>query len=67
MEFWTSTDMPGKRLGGNPVFVLTANWTFSRAEEFTYNLNNLKRATIIGETTGGGAHPVSSHCIDDHI
>lgn len=28
------------------------------AEEFTYNLKNLKRATIVGETTGGGAHPV---------
>ena len=57
-EFWTSTDVPGKRLGGKkPVFVLTARRTFSGAQEFTYNLKNLKRATIIGETTGGGAHP----------
>ena len=40
-----------------PVYVLTSNKTFSAAEEFTYNLKNLKRATIIGETTGGGAHP----------
>jgi hypothetical protein len=39
------------------VYVLTSNHTFSAAEEFTYNLKNLKRATIIGETTGGGAHP----------
>jgi retinol-binding protein 3 len=38
-----------------------------RREEFTYNLKNLKRATIIGETTGGGAHPVSGHRIDDHF
>jgi hypothetical protein len=37
--------------------VLTSKRTFSGAEEFTYNLKNLKRATIIGETTGGGAHP----------
>ena len=60
--------MPGKRLGGGkPVFVLTAKRTFSGAEEFTYNLKNLKRATIIGETTGGGAHPVSPHRIDDHF
>jgi hypothetical protein len=66
-EFWTSTDVPGKRLGGKPVFVLTAKRTFSGAEEFTYNLKNLKRATIIGETTGGGAHPVSGHRIDDHF
>jgi hypothetical protein len=66
-EFWTSTDVPGKRLGSKPVFVLTAKRTFSGAEEFTYNLKNLKRATIIGETTGGGAHPVSGHRIDDHF
>jgi hypothetical protein len=66
-EFWTNTDVPGKRLAGKPVFVLTAKRTFSGAEEFTYNLKNLKRATIIGETTGGGAHPVSGHRIDDHF
>lgn len=66
-EFWTSPDVPGAKLAGKPVFVLTAKRTFSGAEEFTYNLKNLKRATIIGETTGGGAHPVSGHRIDDHF
>ncbi|HYL77770.1 MAG TPA: S41 family peptidase [Bryobacteraceae bacterium] len=66
-EFWTSPDVPGTKLAGKPVFVLTAKRTFSGAEEFTYNLKNLKRATIIGETTGGGAHPVSGHRIDDHF
>jgi retinol-binding protein 3 len=66
-EFWTSTDVSGKRLGGKPVFILTSKRTFSGAEEFTYNLKNLKRATIVGETTGGGAHPVSGHRIDDHF
>jgi len=58
-EFWTRETVPGKRYGvDKPVFVLTSNRTFSAAEEFTYNLKNLKRAAIIGETTGGGAHPV---------
>jgi hypothetical protein len=65
-EFWTK-DVPGPRLANKPVFVLTSKRTFSGAEEFTYNLKNLKRATIIGETTGGGAHPVSGHRIDDHF
>jgi C-terminal processing protease CtpA/Prc len=46
---------------------LTSVHTFSGAEEFTYNLKNLKRATIVGETTGGGAHPVAGHRIDDHF
>ena len=65
-EFWTK-DVPGARLAKQPVFVLTSKRTFSGAEEFTYNLKNLKRATIIGETTGGGAHPVSGHRIDEHF
>ena len=65
-EFWTK-DVPGPRLANKPIFVLTSKRTFSGAEEFTYNLKNLKRATIIGETTGGGAHPVSGHPIDDHF
>ena len=66
-QYWTLSYVPGKRLTGKPVFVLTSKRTFSGAEEFSYNLKNLKRATIIGETTGGGAHPVSGHRIDDHF
>jgi C-terminal processing protease CtpA/Prc len=27
----------------------------------------LKRATIVGETTGGGAHPVRGHRITEHF
>jgi hypothetical protein len=66
-QFWTLPYVPGKRLAGKPVFVLTSKRTFSGAEEFTYNLKNLKRATIIGETTAGGAHPTAGHRIDDHF
>jgi retinol-binding protein 3 len=58
-EFWTRDSVPGRRFGGEkPVFVLTSANTFSGAEEFTYNLKALKRATIVGEVTRGGAHPV---------
>jgi len=66
-QYWTLPYVPGRRFAGKPVFVLTSTRTFSGAEEFTYNLKNLKRATIIGETTGGGAHPVSGHRLDDHF
>ena len=58
MQFWTAAYVEGPRLTKSDVYVLTSSNTFSGAEEFTYNLKNLKRATIIGETTGGGAHPV---------
>ena len=66
-EFWTRPDVPGKKLADKPVYVLTSRRTFSGAEEFSYNLRALGRATIVGETTGGGAHPVSGQRIDDHF
>jgi len=64
-QFWTQGHVQGKKLINVPVFVLTSSFTFSGAEEFTYNIKNLKRGTIIGETTGGGAHPVEGHIFED--
>jgi retinol-binding protein 3 len=67
-EFWTRDDVPGRKFGGEkPVYVLTSARTFSGAEEFSYNLKTQKRATIIGETTGGGAHPVWGRRINEHF
>jgi retinol-binding protein 3 len=67
-QFWTLPYVPGQRYGADkPVYVLTSSDTFSGAEEFAYNLKNLKRATIIGEVTGGGAHPVGGFAITPHV
>jgi hypothetical protein len=66
-QFWTLPYVPGKRLTGKDVYLLTSQHTFSAAEDFTYGLKNLKRVTIVGEVTGGGAHPVSPHRINDHF
>jgi C-terminal processing protease CtpA/Prc len=66
-EFWTRPDVLGKKYPDVPVFVLTSSRTFSGAEEFTYDLKTRKRATIVGETTGGGAHPTDFKRIDDHF
>jgi hypothetical protein len=40
-----------------PVYVLTSDGTFSAAEEFAYDLQTQRRGEIVGDTTGGGAHP----------
>ena len=64
-QFWTAAHVAGKRLSDVPVYVLTSGRTFSAAEEFAYNLKSLRRATIVGETTGGGAHPVEPHFLAD--
>jgi retinol-binding protein 3 len=66
-QFWTLPYVPGDRLAKQPVFVLISNRTFSGAEEFAYDLKNQKRATIVGETTGGGAHPVGGHPVGDYF
>lgn len=55
-QYWTYTYLPGRRLDKPDLYLLTSRNTFSAAEEFTYNLKNMKRAVVIGETTGGGAH-----------
>lgn len=60
-QFWTQSHVVGPRMVDTDLYVLTSGRTFSAAEEFTYNMKNLERATIVGETTGGGAHPVEGH------
>lgn len=56
-SIYTHRTLKGPRYLHKPVYVLTDRGTFSSAEEFAYDLQNLKRATIVGETTGGGANP----------
>jgi len=63
---WRNDDRPerlrtadvGERAYGSqkPVYVLTSQTTFSAAEQLSYDLQAFKRATIVGETTGGGSH-----------
>jgi hypothetical protein len=66
-QFWTLPWVPGSRFADQPVYVLTSHSTFSGAEEFTFDLKTQKRATIVGETTGGGAHPVQGLPAGDHF
>ena len=68
VQLWTRDDVPGAKPGGKvPVYVLTAKRTFSGGEELAYDLKTLKRATLVGERTGGGAHPMAGLRVDDHF
>lgn len=66
-EFWTKPALANKKIGDKDIYVLTSNYTFSGAEEFANNLKVLKRATIIGETTGGGANPGGQVRLSEHF
>ena len=66
-QSWTHSPVPANRLADKPVYLLTSARTYSGAEQFSYDLKMLKRATLVGETTGGGAHSGVWHRIDDHF
>jgi hypothetical protein len=57
--------LPSQRMPTKELYILTSQRTFSAAESFSYIMKNRKRATIIGETTGGGAHPVAEEILND--
>jgi retinol-binding protein 3 len=56
-KFYTQRTLKGPRYLDKPVYLLTDKGTFSSAEEFAYDLQQLKRVTVVGEATGGGANP----------
>ncbi|MTV38461.1 S41 family peptidase [Duganella radicis] len=67
-SFWSDPAVPGAHFGADkPVYVLTSGGTFSAAEDFTYNLQAIKRITVVGETTGGGAHPIQPFRINPNL
>lgn len=67
IQTWTHAVVPRKKYLDKPIYILTSGKTFSGAEELAYDLKNLKRATIIGETTGGGANGGGDIRITEHF
>jgi retinol-binding protein 3 len=67
VQSWTLPVVPGRRFTGQSVFVLISPRTFSAAEEFAYDLQMLKRATIVGEASAGGAHAALPLRLDSHF
>jgi len=67
-QTWTLPYVPGRRFGKDkPVYVLTSAVTFSGGEQLSYDLQQLGRATIVGETTRGGANPREGFTVHPHL
>jgi C-terminal processing protease CtpA/Prc len=67
-QYWTSNSLAGPKYGSTKkVYLLVSHDTFSAGEDFAYALKNLKRATLVGAATGGGAHPGSARRLTDHF
>jgi hypothetical protein len=66
-QYWTLGHLAAPRYLDRPVAVLTSGSTFSGGEELAYNLKVQQRATLVGETTRGGAHPTDRFAVSPHI
>lgn len=67
IEFWTLKKVAGPRYVNKPLFILTSKRTGSGAEECAYNFQQLKRGTIVGSSTWGGANPGGVARLGDHF
>lgn len=66
-QTWTLPYVPGQRFLNKDIYILISNRTHSAAEAFAYSLQSLKRATIVGEISRGGAHTIQRFRIDAHF
>jgi C-terminal processing protease CtpA/Prc len=66
-QCWTLPYVPGERYAGKDVYLLTSKRTFSGGEAFAYDLKNLKRATLVGETTEGVANSRDAYRISEYF
>ena len=67
-QYWTQDKLDGKRYGGKkPVIILAGAGTKSAGEDFAYTMQAMKRATVVGERTWGGAHPARPYRLSEHF
>lgn len=66
-EEYTLPYVPGERLSKTPLYIITGQQTFSAGEAFAYALKQLDRATLLGQTTAGGAHAADFKLINDYF
>ena len=54
-QHWTVAYLQGERYLGKLIYILTSRHTHSAAEVLSYDLHNMRVATIVGEHTSGEA------------
>jgi hypothetical protein len=64
---YTLAAVIGGRRAGSPAFVLVDRKTASAAEWFAYTLQAFQRATVVGESSAGGAHANEYFDLDEAL
>jgi C-terminal processing protease CtpA/Prc len=68
LQYWTAPFVPGPTFGGSkPIYVLTSRHTVSGGEGMSYDLQQCKRATLVGETTVGAANFHYPYRVSAHL
>lgn len=66
-KMYTPVDLGAPRYLDKPVYLLINQYTISGGEQFVYDLKSLHRATLVGETTAGGANMGGPVRLNDHF
>lgn len=66
-ELWSKRPPSGALFADTPLYLLTSPRTFSAGEAFAYALQARDRAVVVGEATGGGAHPTRDVRVHEHF
>lgn len=66
-EYWTLDEVGGRKMADVPLFLIISEETFSGAEEFAYNMQTQKRASLIGQTSAGAANPGGTRMINNDL
>jgi retinol-binding protein 3 len=66
-QVWSYPVVAGAKFADKDLYILTSKRTFSAPEALACDMQALKRATIVGERTGGGAHGTTIYRITDHF
>lgn len=64
-QMWSLPSHPAGHRPDVPIYVLTSGDTASAGEGFSYHLQAMERATLVGETTYGAGNPGGVHIVPE--